>query len=145
MTAGARRSRMNRLEFHMAYVCTNRCVFCSEKDRMRRFRRYPITRRAVERVLKEKREEGFQHVTFTGGEPTLFPRFWQVLRFAKDLGYRTLVITNGSALAIPASVRKCVRRSLISNSLSRGSMCGVRISAGASTPSGRTPPGGPRR
>lgn len=51
------------------------------------------------------KRRGFTHVTFSGGEPTLHPQFIQALEAAKALGYRTQVVTNGSALAI-ARLRK---------------------------------------
>jgi MoaA/NifB/PqqE/SkfB family radical SAM enzyme len=40
-------------------------------------------------------------VTFTGGEPTLHPRFPDVLKAAKRLGYRTYITTDASRLANP--------------------------------------------
>lgn len=90
-----------RLEFHIVYRCVNRCAFCSEREHMRAFARHPAGRRELEGVLRSKRAQGYDHVTFTGGEPTLYPRVWEVLRLAKDLGYCTFMISNGAALSLP--------------------------------------------
>lgn len=91
-----------RLEFHIVYRCVNRCVFCSERDHMRAFAAHPASCDTLAEVLRAKRKEGYEHVTFTGGEPTLYPRVWESLRLAKELGYRTFLISNGAALSMPA-------------------------------------------
>jgi MoaA/NifB/PqqE/SkfB family radical SAM enzyme len=84
----------------------NRCLFCSNTAKMGEFGEEPVRSREITDVLKRKRREGFEHVTFTGGEPTLYPRFWEVLREAKELGYRTQTISNGAALAVPGFAEK---------------------------------------
>jgi MoaA/NifB/PqqE/SkfB family radical SAM enzyme len=84
----------------------NACRFCSNTERMRRYAGRPVSRGELAEVLERKRAEGYGHVTFSGGEPTLYPRFWELLRSAKDLGYRTQVISNGAALALPAFAAK---------------------------------------
>ncbi|MBI5210522.1 MAG: radical SAM protein [Elusimicrobia bacterium] len=92
---------LRRLEFHIVYRCVNACVFCSEKEHMRRFADHPASGAEISALLRRKRAEGFEHVTFTGGEPTLYPRVWDALALARDLGYRTFLISNGSALSLP--------------------------------------------
>lgn len=89
-----------RLEFHVIYRCVNSCVFCSEREHMRQFAKHPAEFADIAEVLKRKREEGCEHVTFTGGEPTLHPRIWDALSLAKELGYKTFMISNGSAFAL---------------------------------------------
>jgi MoaA/NifB/PqqE/SkfB family radical SAM enzyme len=91
---------VRRLELHLIYECVNECVFCNERDHMREFARHPATMPEVREMLRKKRDEGYEHVTFTGGEPTLFPKLWQAVELAKELGYRTFLISNGSALSI---------------------------------------------
>lgn len=103
---GADGAPPRRLEFHAIYRCVNRCVFCSERDHMERFRDHPATREDIARILAAKRREGFAHVTFTGGEPTLHPWMGGALRLARRLGYRTFLITNGSALWAPACAER---------------------------------------
>ncbi len=95
-----------RLEFHLTYTCPQACVFCSEEDRMAAFKDHPVSLREAADALALKRKEGFDHVTFTGGEPTIYPRFDQLLRFAKRIGYTTYVTTNGNTLAFEKFARK---------------------------------------
>jgi len=51
------------------------------------------------RILNEARASGFDHLSFTGGEPTLHPRFEEVLRLTYKAGYKFGLVTNGWSLA----------------------------------------------
>lgn len=97
---------MNRLEFHISYACVNDCVFCSESDRMERFKKLPVDFSEIKKVLAAKRKAGFEFVNFTGGEPTLHPNFIEIIKFAKRTGYRTYIGTNGTMLARPDFCKK---------------------------------------
>ncbi|MHB2026979.1 MAG: radical SAM protein [Elusimicrobiota bacterium] len=92
---------VERLEFHLSSVCDQKCVFCSESERMKTYARHPISYDSVVKTLIRKRRDRCSHVTFTGGEPTLYPRFPDVLNAAKRLGYRTYITTDASRLANP--------------------------------------------
>lgn len=86
---------INRLDFHISYICLNRCVFCSERNRLARFSGINLSPEEIKKVLLEKRKKGFEYVTFTGGEPTLSGNLPFALKLAKLLGYRTCATTNG--------------------------------------------------
>lgn len=90
---------MRRLELHLSYVCAQRCAFCSESRRMARWRAHPPTGREVAAVLRERRRAGFDHVTFTGGEPTAHPLLPKALAAAKAMGFTTYITSNGGRLA----------------------------------------------
>ncbi|OGB88590.1 hypothetical protein A3J44_04225, partial [candidate division WOR-1 bacterium RIFCSPHIGHO2_02_FULL_45_12] len=49
-------------------------------------------------VMRKIRNFGVNMLTFTGGEPLLDPDILAVLRFAKTLGFRVSLFTNGSRL-----------------------------------------------
>ncbi|MCM2304763.1 MAG: radical SAM protein, partial [Elusimicrobia bacterium] len=88
------------MEFQLSYDCSQDCVFCSESESLRSFRDAPVTSREIARTLATKRREGVERVAFAGaGEPSLHPRFVGALKAAKDLGYRTSVVSNGWGLA----------------------------------------------
>ena len=96
---GPNRQVMRRLELHLTYTCPERCVFCSEEHRMEQFRAFPVTFGRVATVLRQHARRGVTNVHFTGGEPTIHPRFVDVLRLAKKLGMRTSIGTIGTRLA----------------------------------------------
>ncbi len=96
-----RARRPERLEFHIEYGCDNRCAFCSESDRLARWRDHPVSAREITRTLRSHAAAGGRHVNLTGGEPTAHPAFAYALELARGLGLRTYVGTNGSRLADP--------------------------------------------
>ena len=92
------------LELPIFFLCVNLCLFCSNN----RESGVSLSLEKILVFLRKMRRKGFSHVTFTGGEPTLHPRFIHALRAAKALGYRTQVVTNGCALAIGILRRKAL-------------------------------------
>jgi MoaA/NifB/PqqE/SkfB family radical SAM enzyme len=105
---GPNGERMQRLELHLTYTCPERCVFCSEEHRMARFNGFPVTWGRVATVLRQCAERGVTSVHLTGGEPTIHPRFLDVLALAKKLGMRTSVGTIGTMLARPDFAREAL-------------------------------------
>ncbi|HHO49597.1 MAG TPA: radical SAM protein [Deltaproteobacteria bacterium] len=100
--------RMERLELHVTYTCPERCLFCSEEHRMASFRRLPVTWGRVATVLRTHAARGVRAVHLTGGEPTIHPRFVDILRLAKKLGMRTSVGTIGTMLSRPDFARRAL-------------------------------------
>lgn len=98
---GPRGQVMERLELHLTYHCPERCLFCSEDHRMKRYNRFPVTWGRVATVLRIHAERGVKAVHFTGGEPSIHPRFIEVLQLARKLGMRTSIGTIGTMLARP--------------------------------------------
>lgn len=98
---GPQGQRMERLELHVTYTCPERCLFCSEDHRMAAFRPFPVTWGRVATVLRTHAARGVRAVHLTGGEPTIHPRFVDILRLAKKLGMRTSVGTIGTMLSRP--------------------------------------------
>lgn len=96
---GPQGRRMERLELHLTYTCPERCQFCSEAHRMKAYDAYPVTWGRVAKVLRLHAERGVKNLHLTGGEPTIHPRFIDVLRLAHKLGMRTSVGTIGTRLA----------------------------------------------
>lgn len=86
---------MEHIDFHISYNCLNRCLFCSSSSSIEKFNRYPLKIETILSLLRRKRGKGFTSVNFTGGEPTLFPGFTQLVKGTKKMGYRISVGTNG--------------------------------------------------
>jgi MoaA/NifB/PqqE/SkfB family radical SAM enzyme len=99
---------MRRLELHVTYTCPERCVFCSEEHRMQRYREYPVTWARVATILRTHASRGVRGLHLTGGEPTIHPRFVEILALAKKLGMRTSVGTIGTMLCREDFARRAV-------------------------------------
>ncbi|MDX9973203.1 MAG: radical SAM protein [FCB group bacterium] len=76
--------------------CNRRCAYCFQDTALRRTRDLP--REEAERVLREFKALGGRYVTFSGGEPTLWPDWPSLAEFAANLGLVTTLATNGSTL-----------------------------------------------
>ncbi|MEK7232754.1 MAG: radical SAM protein [Elusimicrobiota bacterium] len=99
MTAPGILAASRRLELHLSYVCGQRCAFCSESVRMDRWRHAPLKGEEISAVLIKRRKAGFNHVTFTGGEPTAQALLPAALAAARKLGFNTYLTTNGGLFA----------------------------------------------
>jgi len=49
----------------------------------------------IAKVLQSARAHGFDRLSFTGGEPTMHPRFSEILKMSYDAGYSFGIVTNG--------------------------------------------------
>ena len=87
--------KMEHIDFHISYRCVNKCIFCSSAGSIKKFKNHILNLEEIIKILKEKRKKGFKSVNFTGGEPTLHPQFVNLVKKAKELGYRIYVGTNG--------------------------------------------------
>lgn len=85
-------SLINHLDFHISYQCNNNCIFCSSSEAIDKFKNYPLKFEEIFTILKKKSLKG---VNFTGGEPTLYPSFKELVKTAKNLGYKIYIGTNG--------------------------------------------------
>jgi MoaA/NifB/PqqE/SkfB family radical SAM enzyme len=78
----------------MGYECNNNCRFCYDGGYKRTLP--PMTTRQVKKELREARERDSTFVDLLGGEPTIRPDIFDIIRYAKKIGFRTIsVTTNG--------------------------------------------------
>jgi cyclic pyranopterin phosphate synthase len=76
-------------------ACNNNCVFCMEDDRVKRAQLHArITPRRVLDSLRAHAADG--DVMFTSGEPTLNPKLSTYVKWARQLGYRTIGLTTNA-------------------------------------------------
>jgi MoaA/NifB/PqqE/SkfB family radical SAM enzyme len=86
------------VEIDLTNRCNNKCPKCtgwSGKKEMDE-----LTADSAYRYIREVKDLNARAIIFTGGgEPLLHPNFKEILVFAKDLGLKIGVITNGLALS----------------------------------------------
>jgi MoaA/NifB/PqqE/SkfB family radical SAM enzyme len=89
---------MKRVDLKIGFLCNNRCKFCVQGDK-RDFCAFK-NEEEIKENLREAYAEGNREVVFTGGEPTLHPRFLNLVKHAKQLGFKEIQIqTNGRLLS----------------------------------------------
>ena len=58
------------------------------------------------RIIDKLTEDKIYNVTFTGGEPLLYPNILELLKYAKEKGIKSKIITNGEILAKNPKMRE---------------------------------------
>lgn len=80
--------------FELTYACNFRCVHCYNVKENKR----ELTTDGVKKILTQLAKAGCFHVGFTGGEPLVRKDIFEILNFAKQLGLRVTILTNGYLL-----------------------------------------------
>lgn len=85
--------KLRRVALFVGYSCINNCRFCVVADK----RKYPDkTTQQIKQELEEAYLGGAREVVFSGGEFTIREDIFEIMRFAKDLGYLIIQAqTNG--------------------------------------------------
>ncbi len=88
-----RASQGAKLIFELTNLCNFSCVHClREEEGPHSFLPFAI----ADKVLREVEPyRDFDYVAFTGGEPTLHPRFVEIAELVVERGYRFGMVTNG--------------------------------------------------
>lgn len=87
------------VEMTLTNRCNLNCVYCSDNDlRKRQGKQQSLDYEVIERLFSDLAEGGTKGVVLEGGgEPTLYPDFDRVVKYAKDKGLGIGLITNGTA------------------------------------------------
>ena len=83
------------INYHLTRACDAKCLFCFA--RFANVKDHLPLEQGLE-LLRRLRAAGGQKLNFAGGEPTLHPHLGELLRFAKELGFVTGIVTNGRRL-----------------------------------------------
>ncbi len=89
---------MERVDIKVGFYCNNHCAFCVQ-GRKREY--LPAkTKEEIKSSLQEAFDKGKGEVVFTGGEPSLHPDFFELVKFAKQIGFKEIQIqSNGRIFA----------------------------------------------
>jgi len=85
----------NSINFHITQRCNYKCHFC--------FATFGQNNRELSEIeqielIKELTDNGCEKLNFAGGEPTLVKNLPKLIKFSKDLGVFTSLISNGTRL-----------------------------------------------
>lgn len=91
-------------------VCNQRCLFCHDRDAQDGS---TASWASVRKSLGAGRAQGLRRVVLSGGEPTVHPRYLDVVALARELGYEHVqTITNGRRFCYPGFLDEAVARGL---------------------------------
>ena len=94
----------------MGYRCNNRCRFCMEADK----RNLPMAgTKEVEKEMIKAKKAGTDYLEMIGGETTIRPDIITLVKFAKSLGFKTIMMsTNGRMYSYKDFARKILEAGL---------------------------------
>ena len=84
-----------RVDIKTGFLCNNNCRFCVQATKKKFGNR---TTAEIKKDLKEAKENNCQGVVFTGGEVTIRKDLFNLVRYASDLGFRSIQIQSNSRM-----------------------------------------------
>lgn len=84
------------LEASLTEVCNHRCSYCYQGNEHRGGQ--DLLLEEWKKVIEQAAGLGMQEIIFTGGEPTLYPDFTELVKTAVEHGLYPKISTNGSRL-----------------------------------------------
>lgn len=97
---------MKRIDLKITFQCNNRCKFCVQGNKRQRCE--DLSYEEIKKIFK-KEKESYGEIVFTGGEPTIRTDIIELVAFAKKLGYRILIQTNGRMLAYKSFCKDIIK------------------------------------
>ena len=93
------------------FSCNNNCIMCSTKPKTQTYLDRPTEE--IINDLKEGKKKNYLRTEFTGGEPTIRPDILDLLKVAKELGYKEIALsTNARMLSYNSFCQKAVKNGL---------------------------------
>ncbi|WP_372744136.1 viperin family antiviral radical SAM protein [Lutibacter sp.] len=92
------------INYHLTKSCNMKCKFCFAT-----FNDLGVVKHNLEnskKIISEIAKNGFTKITFAGGEPTLIKELPEIVKYAKELGLITTIVTNGAKLSEELLLRK---------------------------------------
>lgn len=87
----------NTASFHIVKPCNMSCKYCYATFTDFRVGKQ-ITLNEAQIVVKKLFDAGLEKITFAGGEPLLYKNLPELIKYSKQIGLTTSIITNGSLL-----------------------------------------------
>ena len=86
-----------RLSVELTNICNLHCSYClRDEDALYHTPANFFAPELLESIVRQAREAiGITHLNFTGGEPTLHPRFEEILTIAESTNLKVSFVTNG--------------------------------------------------
>ncbi|MFH0875087.1 MAG: radical SAM protein [archaeon] len=95
-----------RVDIKTGFLCNNNCYFCVQADNKLKGNR---SKEKIFNDLNEAKKTGCSGVVFTGGEVSIRSDFFELLSYAKELGFSTIQVqTNGRRFCYPDFAKKAI-------------------------------------
>lgn len=83
------------MRYYITYHCNSHCHYCNvwQEERFRNVKELELEE--AKELVKQCYQVGVRYIDFTGGEPSLNRNLVELVRYAKSLGIKTEITTNG--------------------------------------------------
>jgi len=88
---------LNTAYLHLTMKCNLACEYCYMRENLSHNKPYLSTSKWISVLLKLK-NEGVQNIIFTGGEIFLHEGIFDIVKYAKELGFELTLLTNGTLI-----------------------------------------------
>lgn len=78
--------------------CNLKCCHCYVENRGRHMKNHMLPTEDVKRMIQEAYQLNAMTLVFTGGEPMLHPGIWEILEYARNVGFIIFLKTNGTLI-----------------------------------------------
>jgi len=96
--------KIQKVEIIVGFSCNNNCKFCSIRERD-----FNKTTNQIKEDIKRAFEQTHYEVNFTGGEPTIRQDLPELVKYAKEVGFKRIsVTTNGRIFSYKEFTKKIV-------------------------------------
>ncbi|MCD7819715.1 MAG: radical SAM protein, partial [Lachnospiraceae bacterium] len=89
----------NCADIKVGYACNNKCIHCViANQKIAAQKKYSYINRTTKeclQIIQDSKDNGYNDIVITGGEPTIRKDFFEILEFAKSLGMSIYLQTNG--------------------------------------------------
>jgi radical S-adenosyl methionine domain-containing protein 2 len=95
------KTKITTVNYHLWKACNMRCKFCYATFQDINDYKLPkghLNGEQSKQLINLLFKAGFQKINFAGGEPTLCPWLPELVIYAKEIGFKTSIVTNGSMI-----------------------------------------------
>lgn len=96
LRAAAREISPKTAYLHLTYKCNLACEYCYNKDKINSC--HDICLEDWKQIIDVLHNDGANHIVLTGGEPTLYPEYENVVEYAASKDFSIDTLTNGTLL-----------------------------------------------
>lgn len=89
-------NKLPKLDLNITNRCNLRCVHCAFDSGVRKVKEFSVAK--IREILMDTKELGGERIDVTGGEPLVRKDVFEIIKIAKELGYRVELVTNGILL-----------------------------------------------
>ena len=81
----------------VGYACNQKCSFCPCSKKLKQMSHIPLDR--MLKTIDEFCQQGITHLVVSGGEPTIYPYFIEMIKYAIEKGLYINVLSNAERLS----------------------------------------------